>query len=287
VTGGKRWIAAVFVAVAVVTPALAISLDEVDANASILLIGTYPPDQYGTASPATTQLLGASLPLAVAGPFFLEPVIELFGLNYEWTFDNGTAVPAWENSPGQFYTLGALISLQAGLDFPVSPTVSLGGALGLDFLLRFPVDWWHTADQSTEGRTPSLAYFFGQGRFFYPESRLFVKWQISEPLTLIFNVRAYWPLFHAWDGLGQNFLDQFMLSGGLGIGIKLGSGKKAAATGTTSDAGSTTDAAAPTTAGQSTDTTGTDAAASTGTAGTDASTADTGSTSTDASASGQ
>jgi hypothetical protein len=36
------------------------------------------------------------------------------------------------------------------------------------------------------------------------------------------NVRAFYPLFHLWDGLNAPFLDQFMFSGGIGVAIRLG-----------------------------------------------------------------
>ena len=68
----------------------------------------------------------------------------------------------------------------------------------------------------------ALSYFFSMGRFFYPETRFFLRWQISDPVALTFNLRAFYPLFHLWDGLSQSFFEQFMLSGGLGFGIQLG-----------------------------------------------------------------
>jgi hypothetical protein len=224
-------------------PAFAVSVDELDVDTGILLIGTVPPEDYGTANPAVAYPLGVSLPLRIAGPFFVEPALGMYGLLYEWTYDNGTAVPTRVEAASQFFTLCAIVSLQAGVVFPVSPLISLGGTVGLDFLLRFPLDWWNTDTSSSEGRAPSLQYFFADGRFFYPEARLFLRWRISEPVDLLFNVRAFYPLFHAWDGLGKAFTDEGMLSAGLGFAVKLKRPDKAA--GTAPASGAQPDAASP------------------------------------------
>ncbi len=222
-TAGMRLKAAcLLLALCVFVPtAPALSLTDIDANASILAIGTYPPAAYGGPNPALTYLLGVSLPLWLTNIFFLEPDLELFGTLYEWTGDYGTAVPAIEDAEASFFTLGALVSAQAGVSFPVSSVVSLGGSLGLDFLLRFPLDPFYTDTLSVSGRQPALGYFFAEGRFFYPESRLFMRWAMTPTLTLIANLRVFYPLFHAWDGLGQPFLDQFMASAGVGVAIRL------------------------------------------------------------------
>jgi hypothetical protein len=199
----------------------ALTLTDIDANASLLVIGTYPPAGYGGPNPALTYLLGASLPLRFTNIFFLEPGLELFGTYYEWTYDSATAVPTLYESGGSFFTLGALISAQAGVSFPVSSAVSLGGSLGLDVLLRFPLEFFNPLPQSVNGKQPALGYFFGEGRFFYPETRLFMRWSVSPALALIVNLRAFYPLFHAWDGLGQPFLDQFMGAAGIGLAFRL------------------------------------------------------------------
>ena len=202
-------------------PVSAISLDEIDANASLMLIGSVPPAGYGGPSPIV-QLLGASLPISLSSWFVLEPMLELFGTDYEWTDTFATAVPAAVESGGGFFTLGTLISLHAGVRLPIAKAVSLGLSIGPDFLLRFPLEFFNNLPASVAGRAPAQAYFFADGRFFYPESRLFFRWQFSESLVMVINLRVFYPLFHAWDGLGQPFIDQFMVSAGLGLGFRLG-----------------------------------------------------------------
>ena len=203
------------------------ALNTLDVNASLMVIGSVPPVGYGDVSPIV-QLIGISLPVRVSGPYFLEPMLEFFGTNYEWTGTYGTAVPAQAEAGGGFFTLGTLISMHAGASFPVSPVVSLGGSVGLDLLLRFPIEFTNMSAQSVDGRLPALGYFFDKVRFLYPETRLFLRWQISDAIGLVVNLRAFYPLFHLWDGLGQSFFDQFMFSGGLGFAIRLGPGPTAA-----------------------------------------------------------
>jgi hypothetical protein len=205
-------------ALALSLPGYALSISELDANAGLLRIGSVPPPATGGPSPIV-QYIGVSIPMALPSPFFLEPNLEFFSTYYEWT---GTrAVPtSYEAGPG-FFTLAGILGIQGGASFPISEKISLGGSFGLDFLMRFPFDFSGDNAQRTAGMDPSLRYFFGQGRFFYPDARFFVRWQLSDWLTLLFNVRTFFPLFHLWDQESLPFIDQFMISAGLGFGIRL------------------------------------------------------------------
>ena len=215
-------VACLFLALCVsVTGATALSVTDIDANAGILAIGTWPPAGYGGPNPALASLVGVSVPLWLTNVFFVEPDLELFGTYYEWTYDAATAVPTLYESAGSFFTLGALVSAQAGVSLPVSAAVSLGGSLGLDFVLRFPLEFFNPLPESVNGKDPALAYLFAEGRFFYPESRIFLRWTMTPTLTFIANLRVLYPLFHAWDGSGQPFLDQLMASAGVGVAFRL------------------------------------------------------------------
>jgi hypothetical protein len=219
----SRKVACVLLAMCACAPSVpALSLTDIDANASLLMIGTFPPTGYGGGNPALTYLVGASLPLWFTNVFFLEPGLELFSTYYEWTYASATAVPTLRELAGSFFTLGTLITTQAGVSLPISKAVSLGGSLGLDFLLRFPLEFFNPYPESINGKQPAQTYFFAQGRFFYPEARFFVRWTMSASMTLVVNLRAFFPLFHAWDGLSQPFLDQFMGSAGIGMAFRLG-----------------------------------------------------------------
>ena len=199
-------------------PALAIT--EVDANVSALFIGSSPRGGLVDPTLAIAPLLGVSIPLRLAGPLFFEPGLEFLGSYYDWTGSNAQITQA-ENGVG-FFTVGALVSLQAGIVFPVSSVISLGGTLGLDFLLRFPLELQNTSPAVQADEGSALGWFFGGGRFFYPETRLFLRWRISDPVDLVVNFRAFYPVFHFWDGSAQPFWDALMISGGVGFAVRLG-----------------------------------------------------------------
>jgi hypothetical protein len=227
-------VACLLLALCLLAPALpAATIRSVDADAGILLIGSVPPAGYGISPGAITYLLGASVPVFLSDVFFLEPRLELYGAYYEWTGTNATEVPTNEELGTSFWTLNTIVSLQAGVQLPVSSTVALGGAIGLDFFLRFPLELFNKQTDSVTGQDAALGWFFGQGRFFYPESRLFVRWQFSPSIAFLANLRVMYPLFHAWDGLGQPFFDQLMGELGAGFSVKLGSGAAAGAASST------------------------------------------------------
>lgn len=198
----------------------ALSISELDVNVGLLFIGSAPPPGYGAPSPLL-QSFGVSMPLRSDGPFFLEPSIEFFGTYYEWT--GARAVPTRYESGIGFFTVGSLLSLQAGMLYPVSKSLEMGGALGIDFYLRFPLEFQNTAADTGDG----LTYFYTQGRFIYPETRFTTRWHVADGVTLAFTLRALYPLFHLWDGENLPFYDQLMAAFDIGFVIGLG-GKPAA-----------------------------------------------------------
>ncbi len=202
-------------------PGFSLSITELDANAGVVFIGSNPQPAPVGQDPmlGIPPLLGVSVPLRLSGPFFLEPGLEFIGWYYDWTGSNAQITQA-ESGSG-FFTLGALLSAQAGVSLPLGPVISLGAALGLDFFLRFPLELQNTTPQNKSDQGSALGWFYGAVRFFYPESRLFLRWHISEPVDLVFNVRAFWPVFHLWDGSGQPFWDALMVSGSVGFAIRL------------------------------------------------------------------
>jgi hypothetical protein len=231
----RSWLAAATIAVLLVLPgaavsSLSLSIDELDANASLLFIGSNPPSGVSDPNLAIPPLLGVSVPFLRSEPFFLEAGVEFMGWYYEWLAGSGTAVITQAENGVGFFTIGAIISLQGGISFPLSPVVSLGGAVGLDFLLRFPFELQNTTDTVKADEDAALPWFYGSGRFFYPETRFFLRWHLTEPVDLLVNLRAFYPVFHFWDGEGQPFWDQIMVSFGIGLGIRLRAGAPAPAT---------------------------------------------------------
>jgi hypothetical protein len=208
-------LAAAFFALFAAASAPALSLD-LDINAGLLFIGS-----TGTVVAPSPLLpcIGVSFPISFSGIFFIEPGIDFYGLYYEWT---GTrAVPTAVESNAGFFTLAALLSFQAGVRFPVGKALELGGSAGVDFLSRFPIELENNSSASVEGRAPSFAYFYSMWRALYPETRMYIKWKVKESNALLFYARAMYPVFHLWDGEALPFLDQLMISAGIGFTIRL------------------------------------------------------------------
>jgi hypothetical protein len=200
------------------TLVFAFKISELDINASpVLFIGSSPP---GAPSPLV-QTLGTSLVIQSDGPFFFEPTIEFFGSYYEVI--GSRTVPSPYESGTSFLTIASLITLQSGLMYTVSKDIEMGGALGVDFLIRFPVEFQNTDADTGDG----LTYFYSQGRFIYPETRFITRWHVADGVTLVFTLRAMYPLFHLWDGESLPFYDQLMAGVDIGFVIPLG-GKPAA-----------------------------------------------------------
>ena len=203
----------------------ALSIDELDANASLIFIGSNPPSGVSDPNLGIPPLLGVSIPIRLSSPFFVEAGVEFLGWYYEWTSSGTAVITQAENGVG-FFTIGTIISLQGGVSFPVARVLSLGGALGLDFFLRFPLELQNNSSTVKADESSALSWFYGSGRFFYPETRFFLRWHVSEPVDLLLNLRAFYPIFHLWDGAGQPFWDQLMVSIGIGFGIRLHSAPK-------------------------------------------------------------
>jgi hypothetical protein len=204
-----------------ILPAPSSAALDMSVNTGMLLIGTVPPAGTGGPNPAIAYTLGASVRLPLGGELYLEPTLDLFTTWYEWVASAGVAVPALEETGDGFFTLGTMAGLQFGIEHPLSPALSIGGSIGVDGLLRFPISLSTDLAASTAGQAAAPAFFFGMVRFIYPETRVLLRWKVSNTLSLTVGLRAFYPIFHIWDGLNQPFLDQFMMSAGLGFGFSL------------------------------------------------------------------
>ena len=196
----------------------ALSITEIDPTVGIMYIGN-----SAGISPVV-QTIGASMMLRGDGPFFLEPTLDFFYTYYDASGPRTVPAP-YESGTGMF-TLGALATFQAGLLYPVSKSVEIGGALGFDLLIRVPIELQNTNIDPGA----AMAYFYGMARFIYPESRFIFRWRVADGVGLIFTLRAMYPLFHLWDGEGLPFYDQLMAAFDLGFAISVG-GKPSAAAG--------------------------------------------------------
>ena len=218
---GPRIACLLLMLAAALLPASFLAALDMSANTGMLLIGTVQPAGTDAMNPTITYVLGASIRLPIGGAFFLAPTLDFLGTYYQWVPTAGIAVPAQQETGSGFYTLGALAGAQFGMEVPLSPVISIGGSIGLDVLLRFPVALPDDGAASTAGQAKAPAYFFGMGRFLYPETSLSFRWKVSNAVSLTVGIRAFYPVFHLWDGLNQPFVDQFMASGSLGFGFTL------------------------------------------------------------------
>jgi hypothetical protein len=193
------------------------SLDDLNINPGLMVMLTTDP--LATAPSPIVASLGASLPIGVAGPFFVEPGIDIYGLNY--FFDGEHAAPAAPETAAGFFTACILVGVEAGLRYPLAENLEIGGAAGADILIRFPLELFNSNPASIAGREPAGRYFYGSFRFVYPETRFFLRWQIIKEMGLVFSLKALYPIFHIWDGDGLAFPDQLLLSGTLGFAVRL------------------------------------------------------------------
>lgn len=205
-----------FVTLVAIHPAFSLGITDLDVNATMLFIGTTEALHISPLIPT----LGVSLPIGIIGPLYVEPTIDVFSLFYEYT---GTrAVPAAIEAGQGLFTIAGLLGVQLGVLFPVTESIDLGGGVGLDFLLRYPFVLSSNLPGSDALVSPVLNYFYGDGRFLYPETRIFLRWRAVTSMALVFSIRAAYPAFYLWDGEGLPLLDQLMIMGTLGFDIGLG-----------------------------------------------------------------
>jgi hypothetical protein len=206
--------------------AFALSLTEIDINVSpVFFIGSSPPSGYGGPSPIL-QTFGVSMVLSINDRWYIEPSVEFFGTYYEWTggmdASTGRAVPTGYESGAGFFTAGGLIACQVRAMFPVTSFLSLGGAAGLDVMVRFPLELTNNSALSVAGRGPATSYFYSSLRFLLPETRFIMRWQVVDAVGLVFSLRALYPVFHLWDGEGLPFTDQLSVALTIGFVIRVG-----------------------------------------------------------------
>ncbi len=159
--------------------------------------------------------VGIVLPWRALGKWPLEYGFLTFGTYYRLAA--GRALPA-ELEQRDFWVQGILASLRLGPEFMLGEKVSLGLKGGVSLLLRVPVPLF---DDATGDWGDLAMYFYQKLRFIYPEAGLSATLPLQERLSLRLSVRAYFPLFHLWDGEDTPFTDQLLAGLLLGFLIKL------------------------------------------------------------------
>jgi hypothetical protein len=209
---------AVFLMAMAASPVFPISVGDLDINLGMLFIGNAPGGS-GPSPLAISPAIGVSLPIGITDLFFIEPSLDFAATYYEYA--GGRAVLASMESGSGFFTILPLLSIQAGLKWSVLPVLQLGGALGADFLFRFPFEFQNNSAQDIADMGSAMAYLYSDLRFLYPETRVFMRWKVYENLTLVVSLRVLYPLFHIWDGESLPFYDQLLFSGTIGLAFSL------------------------------------------------------------------
>lgn len=208
-----------------------LSIDGIEAHVGALVMGNYTSDN-GLSSPM--MFVGASTILeALPRPWVIGLGLDLMGAWYDWNYDTGFAQlsdPEWgggtvsgEETSASFFTVGVIASPRFGARFELGGAFSLGAFLGLDLLVRFPLDPFTPAPVA-DAQIPALVYF-AAGRFLYPETSLWFALQASESVKVTLTLRALWPLYRIWSpevSGGATFLHQVAFAATLGATIPLG-----------------------------------------------------------------
>ncbi len=176
----------------------------------------------GEESPLTPSPLVASVGLALPFPLgdhlIFYPDLGFSVIDYYWRAEAGRAVPAEIATKDRMTVLQLLLNPSLVYLFDVAPKVSLGGRFSPSLLFRIPL---YGHDQGAETRDELVSYFYGQGRFFYPSLGPELRWRYSETVVCRVYVQLHWPLHHLWDGETEPLWDQMMITGGLGLLIRI------------------------------------------------------------------
>ena len=201
-----------------------VALESVDIHTGLLYIGTplYEPaslDGLPTGGPAPlVNAFVVSLPFEL-GPYFRFAFeLTLFGTQYAALPGYDKVVPVEREYASAIWFLGSMIDLSLWLDIPLGNDLGLGFTIGPAFLARAPITAWGTGWDELETQAQ---YFYGDGRFFYPETGFFLTWRPSqiEGIEVAIRGRAYFPIFHLWDNEAVSFIDQFIATATIGIRI--------------------------------------------------------------------
>ena len=219
---GKQTFRTGAVAILLVCAAHAPALESVDIHGGLIYIGNpiyEPASQNGAPTGGPSPLLNeftVSLPFELGSYVRFAVELSIFGTQYGLIPGYPKVVPVEREYANAIWFLGSMIDLTLWLDIPISDRFGLGFTLGPAFLARAPITAWGTG---WEQLGTMADYFYGAGRFFYPEAGLFVTYrpEVFESLEISLRARAYVPLFHVWDEENVVFLDQFIISAGIGI----------------------------------------------------------------------
>lgn len=201
-----------FLSVSIYTSASAI--DRVSIDSGLIYIGN--SDQDSAPSPIL-RTIGATIPVFRSGLFVISTGMQFWGSFY--TYSNERALPQEMEAPGDLWNwiLATMLDSRFGIEYPFNKKLTAGSDIGLSFLLRFPIV---SSEAAKPDRVPVMQYFFFKGRFFYPETSIYLRWDVYKRVGVSFTVKSYYPVFHLWDGENLPFYDQLLITGLLSFIVK-------------------------------------------------------------------
>lgn len=196
----------------------ALSLSTIDARAGILWLGSAGDGQVIAPSPILNDW-GVSLPINFGRSFSIVPEVDLTGTQYQLDSSGTRAIPTEIEYRSAVWFLSVLVDPALRYTFHPTKTLAWGFTVAPAFVFRIPVVSWGSGAQQ---ESTMLGYFYGKGRYFYPEAGAFFLWQLLPSIGLEVRLRSFFPVFHLWDGDGQPFYDQLMGGGSIGLRFRLG-----------------------------------------------------------------
>ena len=195
--------------------AYASGIDRISIDTGLIYIGNSDTD---SAPSPILSTLGVHIPVFRRNLFVISTGILFWG-NY-YAYNGLRALPQEMEAPGDLWnwTLASMIDSKFGIEYPFNDTLTIGSDLGLSFLLRFPIV---SSKKAGADSASVLKYFFSAGRFFYPETSIYLIWNRFKRWSVAFTVTSYYPVFHLWDGENLPFYDQLLVTGLLSFIIKI------------------------------------------------------------------
>ena len=189
-------------------------IDRISIDSGLIFIGNSAQD---SAPSPVLRTIGANIPLFRSGLFVISTGLQFWGSYY--AYNGQRALPQEMEAPGDLWNwiLASMLDSRFGLEYPFNEKLTIGSDAGLSFLLRFPIV---SSEAANPDRLPVMQYFFSKGRFLYPETSIYLIWNVYKKVGVSFTVKSYYPVFHLWDGENLPFYDELLITGLLSFIIR-------------------------------------------------------------------
>mgnify|MGYP006274712391 CR=1 FL=1 len=199
-------------------PTFSFELESIDLRTGLAWIGNTDTSQGSETSPLVV-LPGAGVSFRLSNVVRFAPSVE-FHLDEYALVDSGRAVPTQIETGSAVGPIalvgGVMVATPWYFGFFPIPELELAAAVSPTVFFRFPLFGIETSDTTAIGN-----YLMGQGRFVFPELRLFAGFRRSESVAFTAEARVLFPLFNAWIQEAPSLPDQLIVTGGVGLRIFL------------------------------------------------------------------